>query len=131
MTQRKVLYIDPDKFQPKETSTQDELVGINTTPSGGTTGQVLKKNSDTNYDYSWQQTTKFYFQDGVSVSVGSPAVINHNLGLTNLNSYTISIKDSDNTEITARVVSVDTNSLRIESDSVVPETNMKVTIIGF
>lgn len=64
MTQRKVLYIDPQKFLPKESSVEDELVGINTVVSGGSKGQVLKKDSNSSYDYSWQ--------DSVELKTGEP-----------------------------------------------------------
>jgi len=63
-------------------------------PAGGTTGQVLEKNSSSNYDVSWQtpaaEPTSFYQQnigDGVTTSI----TVTHNL-----NSYFIIALLKDN-----------------------------------
>lgn len=70
-----------------------------------------------------------YFNNAVTVAALTPLTITHNLGLQNKNSFVISVKDVDGSEITVDVDSATVNTLTLTS--VVAITNLSVTVIGF
>lgn len=110
MTQRKVLYLDPQTFLPKESSIEDELVGVNTVPEGGLAGQVLKKNSNNSYDYSWQPETS---SPNSSLSFNSAeTILAYKLITTNIDGLAI-YASSDNFSSINKIIGVSKNSATV------------------
>lgn len=76
-------------------------------PTGGLTGQVLQKNSDNPFDFSWF-TPSFLDKNYVlSFSVQSTVVVNHNL-----NKYpSVTVIDSAGDEVQGEVYHMNTSQL--------------------
>ena len=72
---------------------------------------------------------KTYHNDNVSLNPGTPTTINHAFGLTNPNSYVISVFDTSGSSVSVDVDTVDGNNVNLTS--LVGLTGVKVTIIGF
>ncbi len=68
-------------------------ITVNPLPSGGTTGQVLKKNSNTNYDTSWKTFAASDLSDGTT-GTGQISLIPFNLSGTPAATYTFQGTDT-------------------------------------
>ena len=72
---------------------------------------------------------KRYFNSSLTLVADTPLTVNHALGLTDKDQFTIRVADSSGASISCEVVSVDTNNLTIEASQGL--SNVHVMIIGF
>lgn len=72
---------------------------------------------------------KRYFNSSLTLVADTPLTVNHALGLTDKDQFTIRVADSAGKDISCEVTSVDTNNLTIEASQGL--SNVHVMIIGF
>lgn len=87
----------------------DGGIAVNGLPTGGTSGQVLVKNSSTNFDASWQTIetqTRYIHEQGVAATSWT---INHNMDCY----PSVTAVDTANSVIVGTVQYTNTNSLTI------------------
>lgn len=72
---------------------------------------------------------KRYFNAALTLVADTPLTVNHALGLTDKDQFTIRVADSAGKDISCEVTSVDTNNLTIEASQGL--SNVHVMIIGF
>ena len=72
---------------------------------------------------------KRYFNSSLTLVADTPLTVNHAMGLSDKDQFTIRVSDSSGASISCEVVSVDTNNITIESS--VGLTDVHVMIIGF
>ena len=72
---------------------------------------------------------KTYFNGTVALTADTAVTINHALGLTNKDSYVMTIADANGSQVSVDIDSTDTNNLTITSS--IALTGIKIAIIGF
>lgn len=75
-------------------------------PLGGTTGQVLQKNSNTNFDTGWTNTV-----NSVAGRTGAVTLAKSDVGLGNVDNTSDSTKNSATASLTNKVISGSANTL--------------------
>lgn len=78
---------------------------------------------------SVKKFAKTYFASGVSLTADTQFTVSHNLALQNKDSFVISVKDSNGSEVSVDVDSVDVNSCTVTSG--VSVSSFTITVIGF
>lgn len=90
-------------------------IAVNGLPTGGTSGQVLVKNSSTNFDASWttiNTASRYVHEQGTASATWT---VNHNL-----NCYpSVTVVDTANTVVVGEVQYTNTNSLTITFNAAV------------
>lgn len=74
-----------------------------------------------------QGYAKKYFQNAITLVANTPLTITHNLSLANKDAFVASVKDSTGAVVEVAIVSVNTNSLTIES--AIAASNVSITVI--
>jgi hypothetical protein len=128
-------YIDGNGSLTGDLTDLDAAIAANASSISTNAGNIANLDSDlTALDgrvtsLETNPALKTYFAGNVSLGAGSATTITHNLALTDKDSFTIRVADTNSSEVSVDVDAVGVNSLTLTS--LVALSGVKVTIIGF